>query len=742
MPRLSRRRFLATGAVAAGAAVVGIGSPPVAAAESPSDDALPLYGDLRDIKHIVIVMQENRSFDHYFGRMRGVRGFGDRSTITLPEGLSVFRQPTSPPGAPLTTTQYPWHLTETPPSKYPERHQPPSSSAGAQGYSGTSHNWDDQHGAWAGGWMNGWVSAKSRLITLGYLDRHDIPFHYALAEAYTIGDAYHCSVLSATGPNRSYHWSGTIDAQQKFSDSTAYNGGDEKNLLWPTYAETLQNAGVSWRVYQCIDNFNDNALQYFANFAALDPDQGGAAAPGNPLYDRGVAPVPEPLTGVSANADNLAAAIRSDVTSGLLPQVSWVVSNQVFSEHPDGSPSDGAYLVNGVLNALNADPDVFNSTLVIVNYDENDGQFDHVPPPVAPKGATDEWYRERRRAGYLASFGPTGAVPVGLGFRVPLILVSPWTRGGWVTSEVADHTSVLQLIEKWTTAIGTPALCANISTWRRSVCGDLTGAFDFRAPVYGLPELPPTSATGDPAGGAYQPSPTSNRMPRQEAGTKPARPLPYQPNVNLDSVKMRDDGSLRAFLSMSNNGPHVTKASHFAVYNNAEVTPTFAHYPKYAPSQHTIAPIHWSADKVVDETINLGRAAVEGRYDLTVIGPNRFLRHFTGNLVTGDVTSQAHVDYYPHGLHQGPKLRIALYNGAGYPTTFVVHANHYRYASIKRPIKVRVRAGATRTITLDPVRYSNGWYDVTARVDGDHTWSRRYVGHLETGSPSITGSWG
>lgn len=303
MSELSRRRFLGAAAAVTGAAVVGQALP-AAGAQTPSPPVAPgksrrrRHGDIRDVKHVVILMQENRSFDHYFGSLRGVRGFGDRSSITLPSGLSVFQQPTTPPGAPVTTTQYPWRLSDAPASAYPAGHRPPNSEVGAQGYGGTSHSWDDQHGAWYGGLMNGWVFAKGGLTTLGYLNRQDIPFQYALADAYTVGDAYHCSVLSATGPNRTYLFSGTIDAQQKYSSVVAYDGGDElgKHLLWETYAETLQKAGVSWKLYQCADNYGDNALEYFKNFARFDPTQGGTPAPGNVLYDNGVANVAEPLS--------------------------------------------------------------------------------------------------------------------------------------------------------------------------------------------------------------------------------------------------------------------------------------------------------------------------------------------------------------------------------------------------------------------------------------------------------------
>ena len=165
-------------------------------------------------------------------------------------------------------------------------------------------------------------------------------------------------MLSATGPNRTYLWSGTIDAQHKYSSFVAYNGGDElgKFLLWESYAQTLQEAGLTWKVYQCEDDYGDNGAEYFTTFAQYNPAQGGTPAPGNVYYDNGVANVPEPLTGLTANADNLANAIKADVVAGTLPQVSWVVTNQAFSEHPDGAPNDGAYYVNRVLEALNADP--------------------------------------------------------------------------------------------------------------------------------------------------------------------------------------------------------------------------------------------------------------------------------------------------------------------------------------------------------------------------------------------------
>ncbi|HEX4657701.1 MAG TPA: phospholipase C, phosphocholine-specific [Streptosporangiaceae bacterium] len=739
MAELTRRTFIGGAAAVTGAAVAATVAPGTVA---PAASALAqparrrLHGDIRDIKHVVILMQENRSFDHYFGSLRGVRGFGDRATITLPGGLPVWQQPTTQPGTPVTATQFPWQLSAAPPSDYPASHQPPSSEVGAQGYGGTPHGWDDQHGAWWGGWMNGWVFAKGGLTTLGYLNRGDIPFQYALADAYTIGDAYHCSVLSATGPNRTYLWSATIDAQQKYSSFVAFGGGDElgRFLKWPSYPETLQAAGVSWKVYQGSDNFGDNGAEYFATFAQYDPGQGGTPAPGNVFYDNGVAIVPEPFDPEARNGDNLALAIKNDVLAGTLPQVSWVVTNQQYSEHPDGAPNDGAYYVYQVLQALNADPDVFNSTLVIIDYDENDGQFDHVPPPVPAAGTTDEFFKEA--SGSLTTLGVTQPVPVGLGFRVPLLLISPWTRGGWVTSEVSDHTSVIQFLEKWTAAIGTPAICPNISAWRRSVCGDLTGAFDFESPVFGLPELPvPGAPIGDPPGGSYHPPAVTNQMPAQEPGTRRARALPYQPNANLDGFTFGSNGAVQANLSFSNNGPFVRKASHFSVYNNAAPDVTAADYPAGFPGQYTVEASRTIPGEAVPGSVQIGAGSGDGKYDITVVGPNRFLRRFTGDVNAPGVTAQVEATY-ADGSGRGPRLVLQLTNRGTEDITFTIAPNNY---SGDRARTFRVPAHGRAAQVVDPLEDSHGWYDLSVTVSGDASWSQRYTGHLEDGTNSVSG---
>ena len=716
MNDLSRRGFL--GATVGAAAVSAL---PTDAKENKKKEKL--FGDLRDIKHVVVLMQENRSFDHYFGSMKGVCGFGDRATIMLPGGKTVWEQPQTP--LTLTApTQFPWPLSGT--DKY-QGAVPATAEIGAANYPGTAHSWEDQHGAWFGGVMNGWVFSKGGPTTLGFLARNDLPFHYALADAYTIGDAYHCSVMSATGPNRTYHWGGTINASQQFGSFIALNGGDERGqfLPWEAYGETLQNAGVSWRVYQCADDFGDNGMEYFKAFADLDPTQGGKAAPGNPLYDNGVANVVTDTGIQTNNADDLAKAIRADVLNGTLPQVSWIVNNQFFSEHPVTAPSNGAYCINAVLNALNADPDVFNSTLLIINFDENDGQFDHVPPPVPAPGEFDEFVTDPS----FAALGVTAPLPVGLGFRVPLILISPWTRGGWVTSEVFDHTSVLQFLEKWTMALGKPAICPNISSWRRQVTGDLLNALEFSEPVYGLPELPAVGPLVPEV--RFVPLPDTNVMPTQEPGTKKARPLPVQPNANL--VGFNPDGT--AQFEFSNVAPFVTRSSHFSVYNNLSGAPNLALYPVGFPGQFTV-----SADETLAGTGTVGATPGDTAFDITVIGPNRFLRRYIGNTASAGGRFLVEGTYYPGNgnaeEHAPPRLKLSLRNGGVTFETFTIVSNDY--APSKRQ-EVKVHPQGTGSLHLDPCQDADGWYDLTVTASGDPAWSVRLTGHLETGKPSITG---
>ena len=436
---LTRRRLLrgaATIAAAAGAESLLPAHVLQALAQAP-----PRAGSLRDIKHIVLLMQENRSFDHYFGTMAGVRGFGDANALKLAGGRSVFYQPdaVNPDGYLL-----PFRLD--------------TRVSSAQKIPSTSHAWEVQHQAWNGGKMDQWLPAHRHAdgahgpYCMGYYSREDIPFQFALAEAFTLCDAYHCSVMGPTYPNRMYWMTGTVDPDGLHGGPMINNAAPDAGFTWRTYPERLEEAGISWKVYQQEDNYGCNMLERFKTFKE--------APKGSPLYTRGM------VRGAEGQ-------FEYDAINDKLPAVSWIIPTGFQSEHPDYMPADGAAFVASKIDAIAANREVWEKTLFILNYDENDGIFDHVAPPVPPDGTPQEFVQ---------------GLPIGAGFRVPCILVSPWTAGGWVSSEAFDHTSVLQLLESFT-GVREP----NISEWRRKSFGDLTSAFRFRNTKGSPPSLPDTS---------------------------------------------------------------------------------------------------------------------------------------------------------------------------------------------------------------------------------------------------------
>lgn len=437
-PKLTRRRLLGDTARLTAAAFASSFLPlhvRRALAAAPPD------GSLRVIKHVVLLMQENRSFDHYFGTLAGVRGFGDPHALRLPNGKSVFYQPDdeSPNGYML-----PFHLDTL--------------RTSAQRIPSTSHAWSVQHEAWNGGKMDQWLPAHRKAdgangpFVMGYHTRADIPFQFALAEAFTICDSYHCSVFGPTLPNRMYWMTGMIDADGEHGGPMIRNSRPKtrrKHYTWTTYAERLEKAGVSWKVYQQLDNYGCNMLENFRTFRD--------ASRSSPLSIKGLTAGP---------ADQF----EMDAKNDRLPAVSWIVPTGPESEHPDYMPAAGAAFVARKIDAIASNPEVWAKTVFILNYDENDGLFDHVVPPTAPESTAGEYIH---------------GLPIGAGFRVPCIVVSPWTAGGWVCSEPFDHTSVLQFLEKFT-GVREP----NISDWRRQTFGDLTSAFRFHEKRIQPPKLP------------------------------------------------------------------------------------------------------------------------------------------------------------------------------------------------------------------------------------------------------------
>ncbi len=444
---------------------------------------------ISDIKHVVVLMQENRSFDHYFGAMPGVRGFGDRSAIP-----GVFKQPDpkNPDGY-----LYPFHAD--------------THSTSAQALPSTSHDWDPQHDSWNNGAMNGFVTARmnSRIddydgidaqYSMAYFKRDDIPFQWALADAFTICDGYHCSVLGPTWPNRLYLMTGQIDPSGLHGGPTYGNYVPTEGYSWQTYPELLSAAGVSWKVYQEVDNYGFNVLEYF--------DQYQNASTSSPLYQ-------------NAMRFYQPGQFEYDAINDRLPTVSYILPTSYQSEHPDFMPAAGADYVKSKVDAIAANPDVWAKTVFILIYDENDGYFDHVVPPTAPAGTAGE---------YIPTSVTTSAPgPIGLGFRVPCIIVSPWTVGGFVCHDTFDHTSVTRLLELVTGVVN-----PNITAWRRQTVGDFTSALGaFPHEHFGhwgrFPRLPDTKqelerAEEEVLRFQLPPFPGTNQTkPVQPPGHKPVR---------------------------------------------------------------------------------------------------------------------------------------------------------------------------------------------------------------------------
>jgi len=465
-------------------------------------------GPLSEIQHVVIFINENRSFDSYFGTYSGVRGFSDTNVLPLNDGSgkTIFAQPfPGAAGVPYAGHLLPFHFDTT---------------KGGECVNDISHEWAALHQCWDGGALDKFVSthletngAETGVNTMGYYARADLPFFHALADNFTICDQYFCSVLGPTDPNRLYSMSATLDPEGKHGGPslqtlTANRAEQYGKFTWRTYPEQLQSAGITWKVYATPDgDYGDDVLHYFKAYQENAQLAANAFTPQFP------------------------ADFKADCAAGTLPQVSWVLASLVDSEHPPAPVTYGEVALAEILQALTSNPKVWEKTALFATYDENGGFFDHVPPPVAPPGTPGEYLTVEP----LPSIAGGIRGPVGLGFRVPTLVISPYSRGGLVCSRTFDHTSLLRFLER---RFGPEV--ANLSAWRRSVTGDLTEAFNFaESPVSAVPSLPspslsdprvltsdcPTQAPGTgsaefPTVKPYPlPSPPQT-MPRQESGKR------------------------------------------------------------------------------------------------------------------------------------------------------------------------------------------------------------------------------
>jgi phospholipase C len=685
---VSRRRFLSLGGTAAGVAITAgagaqlgglTGSPKALAAAKQSGR---LTGTIRDLKHVVILMQENRSFDHYFGSLQGVRGFADKQALKYQNGTSVFQQPDTKrtDGGLLL----PFHMDST--------------KVNAQNAGDLDHSWTGDHSARNSGLWNNYIPAKTEQ-TMGYFTRADIPFQYALADAFTICDGYHQAILAPTSPNRMYFWTGTSGGF--ITNPADYAAVFKGASALTTYPEQLQTAGITWQVYTnrevgdgggvnaWVGDFGDNPLWFYQQY---EDSENATTAAAQELASRGAVQPWQPSAGTPLgpnHVNHVLAQFVADATAGTLPQVSWIVAPDSYTEHPAASPSYGAHYARTVLEALMGNQELWKSTALFITYDEHDGYFDHIVPPAPDASVTNEFI---------------GGLPIGFGNRVPMIICSPWTRGGFVDSNTYNHTSMLQFLETWT---GARAL--NITDWRRSISGDLTAAFDFENPDFSIPNLPDTVPliTQSDAEKAFPrvatPPEGQQTFPVQEAGTRPHRPAE---NMTLaDVIVDRPSGLVTAELSVRGK-VGVSLAvypDNFVPQTATQFTVTRGHKQKYT----------WDT------------TATGGNYAFSVYGPDGFLTSFAGAVVPA---SQAkgkvpNVTARQRDGHKGT-LVLTLENDGHEQVTYSLVPNDYS----GQPQSVGVSRGHKQTI--DWPANADGYYDVTITADSGDGFLRRYAGRI------------
>lgn len=842
----TRREFIQKAAMlAGGAGLAGMLPPSIqkAMAINPAEGST-----FMDAEHVVILMQENRSFDHCYGTLQGVRGFNDPRAINLPNQNRVWLQTNA---AGETFAPFRLDLKDTK----------------ATWMSSLPHSWENQVDARNHGKYDKWLDVKQSgnkdfkkmPLTLGYYDREDIPFYYALADAFTVCDQNFCSSLTGTTPNRLYLWTGTIREQQNPESKANVKNEDvdyDKPAKWKTFPERLEEAGISWRIYQneislptglegeedaWLANFTDNPIEWFEQYHVrfhkeyypfiqkmekVLPEQIAALKTKLETLDKTSDDFKKTQREITQKENYLKIVIhdleewkpekfeklsefeknihkkafttnrndphyhelttlkyddngtsrevqvpkgdvlhqfRKDVSEGKLPAVSWLVAPENFSDHP-GAPWYGAWYLSETMDILTKNPEVWKKTIFILCYDENDGYFDHVPPYVAPdpnaahtgkvsKGIdtaveqvslAQELKRKR-----VNPERDSRSSPIGLGYRVPLLIASPWSRGGVVNSEIFDHTSILQFLEKFLSKkTGKEIKESNIGNWRRTVCGDLTSVFKpYNGEKISLPEfVQRTSFIETVHKAKFKNLPANfktlsktdiekiNRdanyasiLPKQENGVRAASALPYQFYVEGGLSADKKTFGIRF------------KASDEVFGKKSEGAPFIVYAPgRYKSNAGFEAVRVWNYAVATGDQLEDQWAVSDfenSRYHLQVYGPNGFFREFKGN--AADPAIKLNFEYQrgktnKKNLTGNVELQIVNPQSAGTVTVEITdHA--YNYGNHTKTVK----AGSQATVLLD-LSKSFGWYDFSVKVAGYEGFEARYAGHVETGNPGFT----
>lgn len=795
-----------------------------------------------DAEHIVLLMQENRSFDHTYGTLQGVRGFNDPRAIRLPDKNLVWLQ-SNKEGE--TYAPFRFDIKDT---KITWMNSLP-------------HSWANQVDARNNGKYNGWLDNKhsgdkeyaAMPLTMGYYTRADIPFYYSLADAFTVCDQNFCSSLTGTTPNRLFFWTGTVrEKQDENALANVWNEDADYDTMvnWKTFPERLEENGISWKIYQneltvgvgfqeeedkWLANFGDNPIEYFKQFnvklhpeyiAALDriaawlneelekrekklpildaespeakqvkgeiawikkhiainsEDQKNCtlekyqqlSSHEKKLHQKAFVtnrndPFYHQLTSLNYKDGNEEREVkipkgdvlhqfRQDVENGQLPAVSWLVAPEKFSDHPS-SAWYGAWYISEVMDILIKNPEVWKKTIFILTYDENDGYFDHVPPFVAPhpynrdSGLTSK--NIHTEVDYITNADQQSMKDyaressIGLGYRVPLIIASPWSRGGWVNSEVFDHTSSLQFLEKFLShKLGKKIEEPNISEWRRTVCGDLSSVFrPYNGEKINNPDFlerdefiesihkaqfknPPSNykrLTEEEMEEINKDPHSSGLMAAQEKGIRSSCALPYE--LYADGLITDDKNSFEISLKAGNEFLGASSAgSPFHIYAPGRYKDENVRTWAYAVTAGDELKDSWSLNDFENN-----------HYDLQVYGPNGFFREFTGN--ENDAVIDVVGRYEPKKNNKKQltgNIVLRITNRDKQSQLISITDNAYKTGAREQLIGGAGSKNAIVHVVLDTSK-SYSWYDFTVRIKDNPAFERRLAGRVETGLHSKT----
>jgi phospholipase C len=829
----SRREFLKKAAMlTGGAGMMGFLPESVQRAMAIHPDPGTTY---LDAEHVVILMQENRSFDHTYGKLQGVRGFNDPRAIDLPNKNKVWLQ-TDKKGD--TYAPFRLNIKDT---KATWMHDLP-------------HSRESQVDAYNGGKYDKWLTSKrsghaeysDMPLTLGYYDREDLPFYYALADAFTVCDQNFCSSMTPTHPNRYYLWSGTIREKPDIDSLAVVRNSYfsiNKPVKWKTFPERLQEAHVGWKFYQnevgaimqfhpglgsWLSNFGCNPLERYAqyhvkssadyiHYAKLEVEKLKKELPA--LKEKLAAAGAEEKAKLSKSYDHQAALLakyeedlaqyseenlrkfsvaerdlhhrafvsnredpdylklstityeengekrkvqvpksdifyqfRKDVREGKLPTVSYLAAPQNFSDHPS-APWYGAWYVSETLDILTQNPEVWKKTIFILCYDENDGYYDHVPPFSIPNPFKPDSGKVSEgidiKAEYVTLEQDLSQVPkgnaregaIGLGFRVPLVIASPWSRGGKVCSQVFDHTSIIQFLEEFTShKSGKKIRETNISEWRRTICGNISSVFQPYDPSTYIKPKPvnrdeivttihraqfrdaPSNFKALAASAIREINEharDSPYLPKQEPGTRPSCAIPYE--LFAEGSISQDKSSFEITLHAGNKAfGEKSAGAPFIVYAMNPYQGEELRVWNYAVKAGDTLKQTW---KVSDFS--------GGKYHLRVYGPNGFFREFAGDGRDADIAVTCAYALDKAGKPKGDLL-FTIGNKGSKPASVSIVDQAYG----EKPLTLKVSAGGRSQAVLTLAK-SHNWYDVRVQIDQSAT-VRRYAGHIETGRESVT----